>query len=291
MAEITIVPGTIKLVRMNDPEYFATKGISNSKLSLINPDEDGSFEKFESGFKNAYSESFALGSAVHGIVLQPDYYVISNINKPSGKLGLWAEEMYKLRKEGTPIHKAIHIASYNADYYNTKLSGARLKTAIKSSLPFYLKRMKYIEEEGKETIFMPEAMQLKFNRCLLNTQDSSSKFFETLQPTGLLSPAEYYNEYAIFCDIDYVNTDTGEVTRLTIKGKLDNFTIDHENQVITLNDLKTTGKPVNYFMGNHAKFFNQETKVEDTIWYNGSFQNYHYYRQMGKLLLLIVEIL
>ena len=65
---------------MSDPEYFAQKDyISNSKLGLINPDEDGSPEKFQFGISSEYSESFALGSAIHATILQPDYYIISDI--------------------------------------------------------------------------------------------------------------------------------------------------------------------------------------------------------------------
>lgn len=242
MSEITILLDTLRLEKMTDAEYFASKGISNSRLSLINPDEDGSFEKYEVGITSEYSESFALGSAIHAMVLQPDYFIISDIDKPAGKLGLFAEEMYRLRKEGMPIHKAIPLASETANYYSGKLKDKRLKTALQTSLPFYLQRLKYVEDERKETIFISSGLRVKYNQCMANIEKKESLVFETLYPEGLLTPAEFYNEYAIFCDVEYVDTETGEVTRLTLKGKLDNFTIDHESQTITLNDLKTTGK-------------------------------------------------
>lgn len=287
MAEIHIIPETVRLVKMTDDEYFAEKDyISNSKLSLINPDEDGSFEKFERGIKSEYSESFALGSVVHAMLLQPDYYIISDINKPSGKLGLFAEEVYKLRSTGLPLREAIYAASNIADYYSNKLSGARLKTAIKNSLSFYLQRMKYEEDPEKQTIFVCEAIRYKYNQCMLNIKDSSSKIIETLYPQGLLNPDEFYNEFAIFCEVDYIDTETGEITRLKLKGKLDNFTINHETETITLNDLKTTGKPVSYFMGNHVKT-KTVTGEEVEVWYNGSFQYYHYYRQMAMYLWIL----
>lgn len=288
MAEIHIRPGTIRLVKMTDEEYFAEKDyISNSKLGLINPDEEGSFEKFESPIKSDYSESFALGSVIHASVLQPDYFDISDIDKPSGKLGLFAEEMYKLRSRGMSIHKAIPLASERANYYAGKLTGARLKTALKTSIPFYLQRMKYEEKEGIEPIFIPAAMRIKYNQCMLNLKNDP-EVMGTLYPEGLLRPAEFYNEYAIFCEVDYVDTETGECTIIKIKGKLDNFTINHETETLTLNDLKTTGKPVEYFMGNHVEVFNQETKQKETVWYNGSFQYYRYYRQMGIYIWLLL---
>ena len=55
---------------------------------------------------------------------------------------------------------------------------------------------------------------------------------------------------------------------------------------MTLNDLKTSGKPAKYFMGNFVKF-----PDGTTVWYDGSFQKYHYYRQMGEYTPLIIEII
>ena len=73
MAQIEIIKESIQLIRMTDEEYFSDKYkdyISNSKLGLFNPAQDGSFEKYKKGFGNKYSDSFALGNAVHCMTLQ-----------------------------------------------------------------------------------------------------------------------------------------------------------------------------------------------------------------------------
>lgn len=294
MAEIKIVPGSIQLLKMTDAEYFSTEYkdyISNSKLGLVNPDEGGSIEKYLSGFTSKYSESFELGSAIHAKILQPDYYTIADIHKPTGKLGVWAEHMYKYRQQGMPIHEAIYMAAGSADYYAGKLSGTRLKTALRSSLSFYLQRMKFVEELGKDPIFMSLGMKSKFDECMLNIQDKSSKILDTLYPEGLLGSAEFFNEYAILCEVDVADEETGEVTTVKLKAKLDNFTVDHETSTVTLNDLKTTSSPLSYFMGNHVKV-TRESGEESIEWYDGSFQKYHYYRQMGEITpLILVTIL
>ena len=97
--QIEIIPETIKLLKISDEEYFNNPEwkdyISNSKLSLINPDEGGSPEKFKSGFKQDYSESFDLGGAVHSVLLQKEYYEVNQIVKPSAKLGVFCHELYK----------------------------------------------------------------------------------------------------------------------------------------------------------------------------------------------------
>ena len=53
---IKIIPllDTLRLQKIDDSEYFSKKYsgyISNSRLSLINPKQDGSPEKFFNGFK------------------------------------------------------------------------------------------------------------------------------------------------------------------------------------------------------------------------------------------------
>jgi len=295
MAKIEIVPGTIKLIKMTDNQYFSDdykEYISNSKLGLINPDEGGSPEKYELGFKSDYSDSFELGSAVHAIVLQPDEYIIAKIHKPTGKLGVFAEKAYPsvmdLANIATDIStEIIEDASKQADYYVGKLTSKRVETALAACVPYWEKRREYeytLSEEIKtKQIYLSAPIYDKYNQCMLGI-NANSKFYEILYPKGLLNNAEFFNEYAILCEVDLITDE--ETIRLKLKAKLDNFTIDHETQTVTLNDLKTSGKPVNYFMGNKVKTFTVETG-EQWVWYDGSFQKYHYYRQLGMYLWLL----
>lgn len=295
MAKITIIPETIKLVKMTDAEYFSSaykEYISNSKLGLINPDEGGSPEKYEQGFKSDYSESFELGSAVHAVVLQPDEYNIATVYKPTGKLGVFAEKAYPFVMDLANIREdisqdIIDKASEEADYYSGKMTQKRIDAALTSCIPYWEKRREYeftLEEHIKsKLVYLSSPTFDKFTQCVLGI-NASPQFQNTLYPQGLLGPIEFYNEYAILCEVDVTHND--KTTRLKLKAKLDNFTINHETQTITLNDLKTSGKPVQYFMGNKVKTFTEETG-EQWVWYDGSFQRYHYYRQLGMYLWLL----
>lgn len=283
MVEIEIIPDSIELIKISDEEYFSPKYkdyISNSRLGYINEEEDGSEEKFVAGFKSGYSDSFELGSAVHALVLQPESYFISGHSKPTGKLGEFANEVLKLRSTGLyTLQEAITKASINADYYSGKLKDNRLKTAIKGSLEYYLDRIKIIEEvEDHSPIYLSKPIKEKLAQCISGVNDNKD-FINILRPEGLLTPPQAFNEYAIFCEV--IITIDGVPTTVKIKAKLDNFTIDIENEILTLNDLKTSGKPVKFFMGNWVTEIDEE-KGEVKRWYNGSFQKYHYYRQMGK---------
>ena len=85
-----------------------------------------------------------------------------------------------------------------------------------------------------------------------------------LHPTDMFGdPIESYFEDALF--IDYIITYKGcQCATLRFKLKIDNWTFDEENKVVTINDLKTTGKPVDHF-------------VEP----DGSLERLHYYRQLA----------
>lgn len=295
MTEIEIIPESIRLVKITDEEYFSKEfgdSISNSKLGLINPAEGGSLAKYNDGYSGAYSESFELGSAVHAIVLQPNEYTVASITKPTGKLGLFADKAYELLKPYKELSNGITAtiieqASNEADYYAGKLSQKRIETALKSCEPYWKDRREYEAlldlELDKKQIYLSAPMKEKYRQCMQGLE-ANSKVQEILYPQGLLQRAEFYNEYAIFAEVDI--TIDGKTTRLKLKSKLDNFTINHETQEITLNDLKTTGKPVNFFMGNNVRTFTVETG-EQMVWYDGSFQHYHYYRQMGMYLWLM----
>jgi hypothetical protein len=283
---VELIVDSIVADKISDEEYFSSKYseyISNSKLSLLDPNEGGSYTKFIEGFKNDFSESFELGGAIHSMILQPEYYEISEIKKPSGKLGVFVEEVFKLRKEGFPLYAAIEQASINANYYSGKLKGKVLKNAIKSGLPFYLDRCKVVEAIDKSLIFLSEANSYKYSQCMLEVT-ANPKIRQTLYPGHFSRPCDVYNEIAIFCDFKVIYE--GKEYIVKFKGKLDNFTINHEEYEITLNDLKTTSKPVNYFMGNKVRTFTEETG-EQWVWYDGSFQKYHYYRQMAIYMMLL----
>lgn len=277
MASIEIITETIELKKISDLDYFSKEYenyISNSKLGLLNPKEGGSLEKFKQGYNNEYSSSLELGSAIHGIILQPDEYEIAETRKPGGKIGNFTEVVLKYRKQGLKFKEAIEIASNEANYYSGKLSPARLKTAMLKSLKYYLAKL-HEEPSEKQLIYLAEgSMEEKFDACVKSL--NSGKNLLLLKPIGEFSAPEIYNEYGIFCDMK-VTLDDGRSVIIPLKAKLDNFSINHDTETVTLNDLKTTGKPGSYFMGNNVKF----PENEELVWIDGSFQKYHYYRQLG----------
>ena len=233
------------------------------------------------GYKSDYSDSFELGSAVHGVVLQPDEYQIASVHKPTGKLGLFAEKAYDMWLHDVEYDELIPKASKEADYYVGKLTDKRIGAALSACIPYWEKRREYEADLSAELlakqVYLSSPMFEKYTQCVLGIK-ANSQIQDTFYPQGLLEAAEFYNEYALFAEV-IVTLDDGTIKRLKLKSKLDNFTVNHETQTMTLNDLKTSGKPVRFFMGNWVK------QPDGTkLWYDGSFQKYHYYRQMGMYL-------
>lgn len=273
---IKIIPESVKLLRLSDEEYFSDTYkdyISNSSLSLLDPANNGSIKKFLDGYKSEYSESFELGSAVHLECLQKGEYKIIDIDKPTSKLGVFSEKLYDLRKKGLPIYKAIQEASVQANYYANKLNDKKIKNALSQLLPYYLQRLELPEDNY---VILPNRLYEKYT-MMMKSINSNRKFLSKLNPNDEFKDnVKIYNEYAILCEIDI----DGRIIKF--KGKLDNFTVDEEDKKITLNDLKTTGKPINHFMGNYI--YKEDGEKQ---WYSGSFQRYNYYRQLAVYLILL----
>lgn len=69
LSDIKLEPllDTLIIDKINDEVYFSPtykNYISNSRLSLLNPKQQGSPEKFFAGFKQSFNPSFALGKII-----------------------------------------------------------------------------------------------------------------------------------------------------------------------------------------------------------------------------------
>lgn len=324
--KIKIIKDSISRVQMDDATYFGPKyknHVSNSKLGLLNPAQGGSPQKFFEGFKSSGSTAFALGSAVHQLTLEPNDYVLSDVVTPSGKLGkMYAKFLEHLKKENlmdsiyealdkvmptekfekfieiiqtTPeIEKGLVLACVDADYYakdieNYKGDGlpTRISTAMVKVFSHFIAD-KPEKIDGKQVIYLPSDLLEKCKSCTASLKGSNA-----IQK-ALNWPLSYCEDVILAeLEISFPKDFNDEfsdmiVTVVPVKIKIDNWTINHETKEFVLNDLKTTGKPIQYFMGHFVKemgFMGDEKEV----FLNGSWQNFHYHRQMGMYLWLLRE--
>lgn len=270
LSDIKLTPDLTSVFRekISDEEYFSEKYrnyISNSRLKLINPKQDGSPTKYKNGFDSGSSQSLIIGSAVHQLFLQPESFILGpNFKKPSAKLGEVIDSIKEFRNNGYPIDKAIIESCKKIHYYENNLNNNRIKFIIKNGLEYYL-NCKSISEN---TILLSEKNRNIVVNCVKNLNDHN-------YITRLIRPSKKYNksiltfnEDAFFIKINanYFSNNT----TLSLKMKADNWSIDLKNKIITLNDLKTTGHFINDFMDN-------------------SFIKFHYNRQFAMYLWILLQ--
>lgn len=260
---------TIQLIEMSDEEYFSDKWagyISNSKLALINPDQDGSPQIYKEGLSKhpKYSDSLVFGSAVHELVLQPkEFAVVNNVDRPTAKMGAMADELYKtfLSNEGVVSDKDIIAASDKIDYYKGKMDSIKIENVKDKCINYWWDRRDWETEHnnlGTEPIYLDPKSREKLQLCLASVE-ANKEVQDLLHPKGVFEEPISMNEAALFMDVKAEHE--GKETILKLKGKLDNFTIDTETNEVVLNDLKTTGHWL--------------------IDFGDSFKKYHYNRQMA----------
>jgi len=255
LKDFKIIPdmSSIRKMDMSDEEYFSKKYnnyISNSRLKYINP-------KFT-------TNSLNIGSAVHELILQPkDFVLLPKMGKPSAKLGEVADMVYNLEKDGVDRIDAIRQACLKVGYFVNQID-RKINFIIEKCTPYWDKlnepRTKKVDVEE---ILLSDNDYDTVTACI-DSCNSNSEIMSKLHPTDAFGePYESYNEIAFFIDFIVTYKDK-QCARLKFKMKADNYTIDRENRILTLNDLKTSSKPAAWFM-------NEEY---------GSLIHYHYYRQL-----------
>ena len=269
LSEIHITPllETLRFEDIDDETYFSEKYsgyVSNSRLSRINPDQDGSPEKFFNGTLGLYTDSIVFGSAIHELVLQPENFELNEkANRPTAKAGFMADEIYKTYKVNGNIKEALYKASDKINYYKGKLTETRINKLLEQCESYWQDRLNFEQNNtsDKIQIYLDEKSKERLKSCLkaINKNDKIQKL---LHPIGLVeNPINGY-EKAILLDVEVSFDDkTIKPFILRLKSKLDNYTIDKENNTIFVNDLKTHGSILSEF--------------------DNAIEKYHYYREMS----------
>lgn len=282
--KIEFLPETLTMKVISDDEYFSSnykQYISNTKLKLINPDEGGTPQLYKEGLKFDYNPSIEFGSIIHELLLQPEEFELKDYDfKPSAKLGLFIDNVIQFRKEGLSIYNSLWKASEKANYYKGKLTPRLIQKAIEQGLQYYLDVTKNnLLDSTKTPIVTSKKIKDACINCLKSIEESK-EFYPYLKEQNLSNNKIFKNEEALFIDIKVILPDN-KIIILPFKCKLDNYSIDPDTKEIILNDLKTTSKLVSYFMGNTI-----EENGEDKF-INGSFQKFHYYRQLAVYMLIL----
>lgn len=280
-----IIEGSVKMLELTDEEYFgnALPGhISNSKMSLINPAQGGSPQKYQSGFSEKKTDALTLGSAIHALLLEDELYRLAEITAPTDTLRVIMDTAYKLMKRdknSLSYDEAVEFAVQFHNYYGGK-PGAKRIEKLKLDTAEYFNFISH--NNDPYLIYLTAEMKSKAVQSIAAIK-ANREAMDLLKPLDrtLIS----LNEKVLVAKIEF-----GEYI-YDMKLKLDNALIDVDNKSAKLNDLKTTGMDLHTFMGQTVLALEDATSNEPVphnkwslnLSYKfqpGSFQKYHYYRQM-----------
>lgn len=263
---------TLKIGKISDQEYFSKKYaayVSNSRLGYINPDQGGTPEKFFTPMGDIYSDSLILGSAVHGIVLQPEFFELVEITRPTAKLGFVCDYIWDHSGDSHEItDELVQKASEAVEYYKNALTDKRINDILEAYSLYKDSRSKYKEKSGIEPMFLSSKMFETANKCI-NACNENAEFSKIMYPSFIDKEPISENEQAFLLDIKCCFPDKDPII-IKLKSKLDNFTIDFDTNTITVNDLKTIGAIL-------PKFDGEE----------GNFGRFHYHRELAIYLWLL----
>lgn len=252
---------TLRLEKISDEIYFSKKYsgyVSNSRLGLLYDFENRTptVDRFFTGFTSGgFSQAFMLGSAIHEMTLQSEYFELSeDIGKPTAKLGAMADELFPIFLQHPVTKEDVIKASDKVDYYKGKIT-SELVSKVLSSCSEYWKRRQEKElnlSQDKEIIYL-DNKSLEITKSCVEALRNNSQVQALLHPKGLFSDPISENEQAILLDVE-VECPNGKKFILHLKSKLDNYTIDTETNTIVVNDVKTIGKVVSELDTNIRKF-------------------------------------
>lgn len=257
LVKLTPLVDTLQLLKISDSEYFSSKYegyISNSRLGLLNPHQGGSPEAFFEGFKDeGFVSSLVIGSAVHGLTLQNESFELAPaLGKPTAKLGAMADELYPVWLKHPIRTSDIEEASNKVNYYKNKLTPDIIKKVNEQCIPYWKARKNAQLTSTKEIIYLDDKSRDTVYNCV-EALSNNVKVQELLNPTGILDAPLSMNEQAFLLDVK-AECENGKSTILHLKAKLDNFTIDTEQDIITVNDVKTISKVVSETDSNIIKY-------------------------------------
>lgn len=262
---ITPLLDTLRLQKIDDAEYFSDKYknfVSNSRLGLINPTQDGSPEKFFEGFKPIYSSSLDIGTAVHSKCLQNELFnIVDSVDKPTGKMGVMAEELFKIWHGSIPTSEDIVTVAKKIDYYKGNLSPKRIDEVKEKCRDFWITKNRHLRTRGDDSrtdLYLdPKSREIAYN-CIRAIENSNS-IQSLLHPSSEFNEVISENEQAILLDILVEIPELSAKFKLRLKAKVDNFTLDPFSNTLVCNDIKTLGRIVSEMNINIEKYhYNRE---------------------------------
>ena len=233
--------------------------ISNSSYKYINPDEGGSFKKFETFLKEGSdikSPSLENGKLLHLMCENKGIIHEADTLKPSGYMGAIADLVIErsLIKKGTYDESLLLQAARDLSAYNNMKDETLKEKIEKEAGDYILEKLNNIDK-----IFLTKPQYKTVTSCF-ESLNSNSEIQDVILKKGKTEVPIIWKE--------------GSITK---KALLDKIIVNGAK--VTIVDYKTTSKPVSQFVTYNVLDVGSPNLDYKKI--AGSFFHYRYYRQMA----------
>lgn len=227
--------------------YFKIKRVSNSSLSYINPDQDGSANKYKQYIDGVLpresSASLELGDLVHKYMLEPENFNVLEMNKPSESIVSIVDYVIEsvhqdnLDSSGGDLSKFDAMITEGADMikYGQNWKDATIVNKVVTMGQEYFKFV--LTSKDKQIIDTSTAYRLQ--ECVISLQ--AHKGAQKLLNDNDDKAVKAFNELSINWE--------KEIDGYThkCKSKIDRLIINTEKKTFTVVDLKTLSKHISKY--------------------------------------------
>lgn len=243
-------------------DYFQVDALSNSGMSGLNPEQGGSPKRFKHTDRTdeKYNLSLDRGSLLHLAILEPDKFVVQDVDKPSGLMGQFVEAYFHCRQvyeAAFPVaiippvdhDELVRIACEKAGY-KIKPETVWKNYAASGEFQAYYD---YLKRAGTDKLSVTQETRSILDSCVANLKAhpvAHNLLFD--DDVDILT----WNELEVYFSVDVVTHINGfeEVVTVPCKIKVDRLRYHLLSRRAQNVDLKTTGGGLGKFPHSYEQF-------------------------------------
>ena len=253
---------------MSEENYYGREEISNSDLGELKISPRRFLMRKQQEMQTK-SGAMQLGTLIHMFTLEPDKFIMADVEPVGGKMGEYIKAYFELEKGGMEESKIADLAYTHSGYKPTHSKPATVLKSFKNkqeNIDFY----EFLKAaDGKISLTSKDKQIIEGCLTSLKGHVTANKLLFS-EPEGKV---EIFSEHEIYF----------EQERVKCKSKLDRLIVDHDKKTVTVVDLKTTSSQVYGDCTPLPKKLKTGILIRD--WHVTGFMysclQYHYHRQLA----------
>lgn len=258
--------------------YYDNKEyISNSALGWLKRSPVDFLANLNGDFERKESLSLSRGSLLHTYILEPEKFIVEDVEPISGMMGNFVKKLSELKNNNNSVEfsslseEEMKLQAYNFAGFRQSQETV-FKNFEKDDVQKYYQFL--LSANGKIAISATDKFIIE--RCTQSLTDNNLTFDLLF---GQNPEMEIYNEHEIY---------TEGANGFKAKGKIDRLLINRKDNYAIVVDLKTTSSSCYGGLYKVADTGNTEIDYRGTG-FLASYINYNYYRQMAYYASLVIK--